>query len=189
MPRSIEHHEQAMLVQWLSVHPDWRDVPWFAVPNGLRSSSRVAAARAKAEGMRAGVPDLVVPLVAHGMPGLYVELKAPYPEEWKISPAQRAMQQALAAQGYVVAVARGFVDAKLALEQYRDGVLPPGVVWLFDRGTRTPLRGAGGNDEAVGDPAPGDGAPVRQRRQRRVRLGDAARSHRGSRGKGRPVVE
>jgi hypothetical protein len=47
----------------------------FAIPNGGHRHPAVAG-KLKAEGVRAGVPDLFVPCQRHGYAGLFIELKA-----------------------------------------------------------------------------------------------------------------
>jgi hypothetical protein len=110
-----EHVEQAMLVRWLSLHPAWRDVPWFAVPNAARRGPAVAAMM-KREGLRAGTPDLVVPVSVGRYGALFVEMKA---AGGSLSDAQHVVLPALARAGNAVVVARGFEAAQAALEAYR----------------------------------------------------------------------
>lgn len=124
MPKAVawEHHEQVMLVQFLDAHPFWRTVPFFAVPNG--GGRRPGdAARLKAEGVRAGVPDLVFPLACGAYHGLYLEMKTAPPQTYRVSPAQHDYHRRLAAQQYAVVVARGCAAAIDMLEHYRAGQL------------------------------------------------------------------
>lgn len=66
-----EHEEQKTLVELLTM----AGIKHFSVPNGLRAS-RSQVAKAKAEGMQAGVPDLHIPEPAPGAPkGCVVEMK------------------------------------------------------------------------------------------------------------------
>lgn len=53
-----EHEEQCVFVNWF--RRQYKGVRIFAVPNAAKRSERLAA-YLKAEGMTAGVPDLVVP--------------------------------------------------------------------------------------------------------------------------------
>lgn len=46
----------------------------YSVPNGGKRNAREAA-RLKAQGVKAGVPDLVLPIAVGGYGGLYIELK------------------------------------------------------------------------------------------------------------------
>lgn len=71
-----EHAEQVALFAWArmqeSVYPDLRMM--FAVPNGARTSIG-AAMKLKAEGLRAGVPDIWLPVPRRRCHGLVIEMK------------------------------------------------------------------------------------------------------------------
>jgi hypothetical protein len=75
----------------------------YAVPNGGHRL-KGAAAKAKAEGVLEGVPDLVLPVPRYPFHGLYVEVKRPgeLPRE-----CQRVILHELIAQGYCSLVAEG----------------------------------------------------------------------------------
>ena len=128
-PVAHEHHEQVMLVQRLQLDPFWRGVAWWAVPNGGHRHVATAG-RLKAEGVRAGVPDLTVALARTPFSGLFLELKAPVPVAFTVSLAQRAWHTQLRDAGYCVMVARGAEAAWDGLEWYRRsawraGITPP----------------------------------------------------------------
>lgn len=112
-----EHAEQAQLVAWAqdaaSRYPDLRLL--YAIPNGEHRHWTVAR-RLKEEGVRAGVPDLCLPVKRSGFSGLYVELKRR--QGGVVSPEQSWWHVALSGQGYMVAVCRGAVDARNALIRY-----------------------------------------------------------------------
>ena len=55
-----EADEQRVVVEWC----DWMRIPVFHIPNG-GSRHKAEAARLKAQGVKAGVPDLCIP-VARG---------------------------------------------------------------------------------------------------------------------------
>lgn len=97
-----EHLEQVRLVSWFRrQYPDTRIL---AIPNGgIRSAS--AGASLKAEGVSAGVPDLVVPAWL-----LWIEMKRS--TGGTVSPAQRDWISYLESIGHHVIVGRGFEDAK-----------------------------------------------------------------------------
>lgn len=118
MARELEHREQVMLVQYLEAHPYWKQVPWYAVPNG-GERGKATAGKLKAEGVRTGVPDLVLPDPVGLFHGLYLELKAAPPERYQVSETQREFQRRLAVKGYAVAVARGCDAAIEVLEAHR----------------------------------------------------------------------
>lgn len=117
-----EHAEQVALFRWAALasaaHPDLRLL--FAVPNG-GARSKATAGRLKAEGVRAGVPDICLPVPRHGYGALYVELKRPWaPGRAKgaLRPVQRDWLAALQEAGNAVAVAYGWIEARDVIEGY-----------------------------------------------------------------------
>lgn len=84
--RMLEHHEQRALIKWAVMNE--RSIPalanLYAVPNGGKRSA-ITASLMKAEGVKPGVPDLVLawPARSRESPlvilraGLYIEMKAP----------------------------------------------------------------------------------------------------------------
>lgn len=86
----------------------------YAIPNGGHRKKGVAA-KLKAEGVRAGVPDLCWPIARHGYHGLYMELKI---GRNRPTDAQRAWINTLIAQNYYVVVTFEFNHALEQLEWY-----------------------------------------------------------------------
>jgi hypothetical protein len=122
-PCPTEHQEQALFFQRLGLSR-WKNLPIFAVPNfaghhGSAVSRIVSGKRANAEGRRKGVPDIVVAVVCHGYPGLYIEMKRL--RGGSVDPEQKGWHRKLAAQGYAVAVCKGHEAAWTALTQYLEG--------------------------------------------------------------------
>ena len=110
-----EHEEQCAFVAWFRLQ--FPKVAILAIPNGahLAGSLRVRQAkmaRMKAEGLLPGVPDLFIPAWR-----LWIEMKRQ--KASVVSPEQRDMIDYLSANGYRVAVARGFDEARRAVEDYR----------------------------------------------------------------------
>lgn len=69
-----EHHEQCAPIRWAWNSGDWR-LKWLhAVPNGLRLTPGQAR-KAKAEGLKKGIPDLFLPYPSGEWHGLYLEMK------------------------------------------------------------------------------------------------------------------
>ncbi len=101
-PESIE---QRLLVQRLHTDPRTATLPWFAVPNGSNKSINQARLF-KAEGLRAGVPDLIFPVKSkNGLKlGLAIEMKRP-DGKGKMSTAQVEFFTALIEQGWDARVA------------------------------------------------------------------------------------
>jgi hypothetical protein len=94
----------------------------YAVPNGGHRL-KVAAGRAKAEGQLAGMADLVLPAPCYPFHGLYLEVKVP---GRRARADQRAILEALVAQGYAAADCQGTQEildvilAYLALPRWPD---------------------------------------------------------------------
>ena len=118
-----EHREQAALVEW--ARRAERRLPELrllhAIPNGGDRHPAVAA-RLQAEGVRAGVPDLCLPVARGGWHGLYIELKA---GRGRTSRAQRAWLAALQGEGYRAEVCRGWIPARNLILAYLTAA-PPG---------------------------------------------------------------
>lgn len=92
----------------------------FAIPNGGLRDPRTAAAL-RAEGVKAGVPDVFLPVSRNGYHGFFIELKRPKSEgkaRGYASPAQQDMEVLLKAQGYACAVAIGWHQALEFMIQY-----------------------------------------------------------------------
>jgi len=87
----------------------------FAIPNGgLRD--KITAARLKAAGVRAGVPDTFLPVPRGPWHGLFIELKKP--GEHRVDPKQDNFINELIKQGFGAAVCVGWEAASKMLIQY-----------------------------------------------------------------------
>lgn len=115
LPKECE--EQARLFNWARMmegrYPELRML--FHIPNG-GARNKAEAGRFKAEGVKAGVPDLFLPAPRGKYHGLFLELKRQY--GGRVSPAQKAWMDELQAQGYVARVACGWEDASETLRWY-----------------------------------------------------------------------
>ena len=85
------------------------------IPNGGQRNSSEAA-NLKKQGVKAGVPDLCLPVARGGYFGLYIELKAD--KNCKTSDHQKKWIENLLKQGYQSGVCYGFEDAVKVLEMY-----------------------------------------------------------------------
>ena len=105
-----EHDHQVALFYWSRLMEG--QIPelalLYAVPNAGRRTKRQGAWMV-AEGLKAGVPDLVLPVARHGYHGLYIELKT---ERGRLTPEQKAWLKALYDQGYLAVMCRGWEDAR-----------------------------------------------------------------------------
>lgn len=84
------------------------------IPNGGKRKT-TEAARFKAMGVKAGVPDLFLPVPRGGFAGLYIEMK--YGKN-KPTEKQKVWINALKAQGYRVEVCYSGYKATATLEEY-----------------------------------------------------------------------
>lgn len=112
-----EGQEQAALMAELSIRmPEVADLI-FHVPNGGHRVKAVAA-KLKAQGVKAGIPDLVLPMARGGFFGLYIEFKATPPNDAAISSSQHERIRKLNAQGYLAVVCRGHFDTVEQIRAY-----------------------------------------------------------------------
>ena len=125
MPKIIdplEAQEQQALFTWAELqsckYPDLAMM--YHIPNGGRRDAKEAA-MLKAEGVKAGVPDICLPVARGGYHGLYIELKRR--SGGRTSAAQEAYISRLRAQGYAAFVCRGFERAKDVIMKYLKGGL------------------------------------------------------------------
>ena len=112
-----EHVEQVALMRWAAAskaaHPELGLL--LAIPNGGDRHPAVAA-KLRSEGVRAGVPDLLLPVARGGSHGLWIEMKRR--QGARTSPEQREWIARLAGQGYATAVCRGWDQARETINRY-----------------------------------------------------------------------
>ena len=108
--QSSEYDEQVVVVQYC----DLKHIACFAIPNG-GSRNKVEAARMQASGVKAGVPDLCIPVPSGQYHSLYIEMK--YGKN-KTSPAQDAWIERLRKLGHKVCVCYGAGEAIDEIEKY-----------------------------------------------------------------------
>jgi hypothetical protein len=116
-PVDREGLEQAVLMAELRARmPEVADLI-FHVPNGGHRVKAVAA-KLKAQGVKAGIPDLVLPMARGGFFGLYIEFKATPPNDAAISSSQHERIRKLNDQGYLAVVCRGHFDTMEQIRAY-----------------------------------------------------------------------
>lgn len=119
-----EYSEQVAVFDYAKIAAK-QDPRWsllFATWNGVRLPIGYAQ-KLKRAGNRAGVPDLILPVVqlddsqsSIRFPGLFIELKRE--KRGVVSEAQRLYQDALRGQGYLVCVAKGAREAIQIIAAY-----------------------------------------------------------------------
>lgn len=121
-PPPKECDEQTALFIWaaLAARTDPRLHLLNASQNGLHTSPQQAR-RAKACGMKAGVPDLDLPVSCQGYHGLRIELKRRRGVPSDVSAAQQWWLQQLREQGYRAEVCYGWESARQVITEYLRG--------------------------------------------------------------------
>lgn len=115
-----ESQEQQLLFEWAALSAGrWPELALlYHIPNG-GSRSKSEAGRFKAEGVKAGVPDICLPVARGGYHGLYIELKRV--KGGRVSTAQQGWIAALREQGYYACVCKGWDDAAHVIKAYLEG--------------------------------------------------------------------
>jgi len=108
-----ESTEQTIFVN--RVRQLYSDVVIFAIPNG-GGRSKKEGAKLKAEGVLAGVPDLMVPKANVVYNGLFIEMKKVGSRG--MSKHQKLISAKLVAEGYLVATCFGHEEAWNTFEEY-----------------------------------------------------------------------
>ena len=120
MPVPLESVEQKRLFEWAGYergrHPELELM--FHIPNGGKRNA-AEAARFKAEGVKAGVPDICLPVARGGYHGLYIELKRR--EGGHATDKQLDWLERLSGQGYKTAVCHGWEAAANVITAYLKG--------------------------------------------------------------------
>jgi hypothetical protein len=93
-----EHGHQSALFCWAAQNQDrFPELKWmYAIPNGGERNVAVAA-KLRAEGVRAGVSDVCLPIARGPFHGFYIEMKKPGGKE---SDKQKEFGAFLVEQGY-----------------------------------------------------------------------------------------
>ena len=100
-----EATEQEIVINWC-----------YHVPNG-GSRNQLEAANLKRQGVKAGVPDLNLPVALNGFHGLYIEMKF---GKNKTTEKQKWWLEQLQKQGYKTAVCYGADEAIDTIKEYLD---------------------------------------------------------------------
>ena len=115
-PTQYEAAEQKALFEWAgymsNVHPELELL--HHIPNGGHRN-KAEAAHLKQQGVKAGVPDLHLPVARGGCHGLYIELKA---HGNKPTQNQKEWLRLLSEQNYKTAVCHGWEEAAEVILAY-----------------------------------------------------------------------
>ncbi len=123
MASDQEHQEQKALIDWFAyAYPKWKEFLW-AVPNGAylgrdEKTRIIVMRKLKAEGLKAGVPDLTLAIPSLTHHGMFIEMKATG-RTWKdVSKEQKAYIERLQEVGYYAVACAGFEDARSEINKY-----------------------------------------------------------------------
>lgn len=100
-----EDQEQTLLATWLAK----QGIKFYAIPNG-GSRAMFEALKFKRTGVKAGVPDICIPIMSGGHGALYIELKRK--KGGRVSEAQQEWLAYLSEAGYYCSVCHGFEAAR-----------------------------------------------------------------------------
>ena len=111
-----EAQEQVLIFEWAklqeNLHPELKLL--YHCPNGGKRNLKEAM-NLKKQGVKAGVPDIFLPVARNNKHGLYIELK--YGKN-KLSQIQNKWYWALLDQGYEVEVCYGAEEAIKTIKKY-----------------------------------------------------------------------
>lgn len=130
--RRFEDQEQAAFFTWLRIRHPLAYEHAYHVPNGGsrgggdRRSAQIEGARLKAQGVKAGVPDIWIPLRRGAFAGLVVEFKATPPHDAEVSKEQQQWVLRMKAQGWRSEVVLGLNALRRLIDEYMS--LPAGEV-------------------------------------------------------------
>ena len=116
-PAAPEAHEQTALFRWIedaAVHQYPELALLYHIPNGGKRN-KTEAAHLKQQGVKAGVPDLCLPVARGKWHGLYIEMKV---GDNRPTENQENWIHQLREQGYVAEVCYGFRQAAEILVNY-----------------------------------------------------------------------
>lgn len=116
--KSIEAQEQTALFEWANIYSNiYPDLElMFHVPNG-GSRNKIEAANLKKQGVKAGVPDICLPVARGNYHGMYIEMKVgkniptDKQDKWLFN---------LNKQGYAVKVCYTWTEAADAIMKYME---------------------------------------------------------------------
>lgn len=124
-----ESEEQIALFEWT----EWESgrIPqlrlMFHIPNGGKRN-KATAARLKREGVKAGVPDVFLPVPRGRYHGLFIEMKRE--KGGRLSQEQKRWLEELSKMGYKAEVCRGWEEAAKTVTGYLRQAEREGKIWL-----------------------------------------------------------
>ncbi len=125
---NTEHGHQCALFCWAQQNlAKYPELEWmFAIPNGGargndERSCIIRGGSMKAEGVKAGVFDILLPVGKYGMHGLFIEMKRPETKTQKAGTSsvdQKKFSVAMRANGYGTCICYSWIEAREIILQY-----------------------------------------------------------------------
>lgn len=120
-----EHSQQSALFCWAAMNLDkYPELKYmFSIPNGFYSTAGQKS-KMKAEGLKSGVPDIMLPATLYPIPlsnngltynGLFIEMKS---SKGKVSQEQKDYIDFLTKQGYKCEVCYSWTSARDVITNY-----------------------------------------------------------------------
>jgi len=117
IPVPTEAAEQSCLFEWADMaqtkYPCLRHM--FAIPNG-GSRHILEAVNLKKQGVKRGVPDIMLPVARQGYHGLFIEMKRQ--KGGRESPEQKEYKEYLIGEGYKAVTCISWFVARREIEEY-----------------------------------------------------------------------
>lgn len=114
--KKLEAQEQENLITWCNLqsgkYPELNLI--FHIPNG-GSRNKIEAFNLKKQGVKAGVPDLFLPVAKKGYYGLFIEMKV---KNNKPTENQKKWLSKFTEQGYLTKVCYSFEEAQKTIINY-----------------------------------------------------------------------
>ena len=115
--RDVEHNIQVACVRWFRYKHQSLSPLLFAIPNGGQRNV-IVAAKLKAEGVLAGVSDLLLLVPNRDYHALCIEMKS---GKGRQTENQKAWQKEVEKHGYKYAVCRSFDEFMKTINEYLNG--------------------------------------------------------------------
>lgn len=116
--QSHEHHVQVACVNWFRLQYPELDGLLFAIPNGGQRN-KIVAAKLKAEGVVAGVADMMLAVASKDANGLFIEMKTDRKGS-RQSDKQKEWQAKVCQKGYLYKIARTLDEFMKLIKDYLD---------------------------------------------------------------------
>lgn len=117
-PRQIERQEQIKFNVWFDKFLWSKGYRWFHPANGGSRGNAIEGVNFKRMGVKAGVPDVILPMARKSYHGLVIELKRPDGKLYDLADEQIGWLDWFTGQNWSVHLAFGFEEAQSVVKDY-----------------------------------------------------------------------